>query len=634
MGGVSKMFFKVEVGQTVALGDRRYRVTHLLSVDSVLGINLATHESERLRVESVRILGPEDDVFSSELLGRDLLDFSEEEWAEAQRRFQAIKLLIDNPLRTRLDAEAIAAKHKVHVATLYTWLKQYQSAGHVSALVPGKRGRKTGTRLLTGEQEKILQSAIEDLYLNKQRHKPQDVIEEVQRRCRLAKVKSPHPNTVRNRIAVLKPAHVLRARGQKDVARNRYEAVLGTFPGGRHPLEVIAVDHTPADIILVDEVNRQPVGRPWLTLAIDIYSRMVVGLHITYEAPSATSVGLCLAQAICPKREYLAELDVGGEWPVWGLMETVFVDNAKEFRGGVLKRACEEYGVNLQWRPVKVPHYGGHIERLMGTMGSEIHKLPGTTFSNANQRKGYDSEAESALTLKEFERHIVEFIVNVYHQRLHSQIGTSPLKRWEFGILGGPDSAGTGTFPIPADPIRIHLDFMPYFERSVQQYGIQIDNIFYYAPVLDPYVNATDPDNPKAKRNFIVRRDPRDISKVYFLDPADNRYTAIPYRNIGLPALSAWELKAVQAKLKEEGRRDIDEELIFEALNRMRARIEAAKGKTKSARRQAARVPKTNTEVRPKLSLLPAVAPAAPSLAEEDPFAVPILPFDEVSVSR
>lgn len=627
MSGISKAFFQAEPGQIVTMDDRRFRITHLLSIDSVLAIDLTTQASERLRIESIRPAEPEQ---SSAHVGRDIALYSEEEWAEAQRRFQAIKPLIENPLRTRRDAELIAAERNVHVATLYGWLKQYQRAGHVSALVPAKRGRKTGTRLLADTQEMIVQSAIEDLYLSKQRHKQQDVVEEVMRRCRLAKVEAPHPNTVRNRIAELQPAHVLRRRGHKDIARNLYEAVAGAFPGADHPLAVVQVDHTPADIILVDEVHRKPVGRPWLTLAIDVYSRMVVGIYLTYEAPSATSVGLCLAQAICPKREYLAELDVSGEWPVWGLMSVVHTDNGKEFRGGVLKRACEEHNVDLQWRPVLRPNYGGHIERLMGTMGAEIHKLPGTTFSNPAKRKGYDSEAQSALTLKEFERHIVDFIVNVYHQRVHSQLGTSPLKRWEQGVLGDATSAGTGVFPAPTDPMRIRLDFMPYFTRSVQQYGIQIDKIFYYDPVLDPYINATDPDNPKAKRNFLIRRDPRDISKVYFLDPADNRYTAIPYRNIGLPAMSSWELQTVQATLKAEGRRDIDEQLIFDALNRMRARVEDAKSKTKAARRQATRAPAKFVPV----PAAPAARIAPTNSGTDDPFATPILPFNEVSLSR
>jgi putative transposase len=636
MSGISKAFFRAEPGQLVGYGGRRFRITHLLSVDSVLAVDLESHESQRLRVESITPLAPEVDTQSRADIERDLAQYSKEEWAEAQRRFAAIKPLLEDPLRTRAMAEKLAEKERVHTSTLYKWLKLYQAAGHVSALVPEKRGRKSGALLLRDEQEKVIGSAIEDVYLSKQRHNKQDVVDEVIRRCRLAKIDAPSANTVRSRIAALEPAQTLRRRGFRDVARNRYEAIQGAFPGANHPLAVVQIDHTEADVILVDEVHRQPIGRPWVTLAIDVYSRMVAGIYVTFEKPAAISVGMCLAQAICPKREYLAELGVGGEWPVWGAMSVVHSDNGKEFRGQMLKRACEEYGMDLQWRPVTLPHFGGHIERLMGTMANQLRKLPGATFSNPQQRRGYDSEAMAALTLKEFENHLVDFIVNVYHQRVHSELGMSPKTKWSLGVLGDANSTGTGMFPIPEDPLRIHLDFMPFFHRSVQQYGIQIDNISYYDPVLDPYVSAMDPDNAKAKREFLIRRDPRDISKVYFLDPKDGRYTPLPYRNIGYPAMSAWELREVQARLKAEGRRGVDENLIFEALERMRSKVAEAKQKSKAARRQATRNPAAAKHHVPKPAASPHVSQlsAPASTIEPDPFDEPIRPFDEVSLVR
>ncbi len=612
-----------------------------MSINSVLAVDIETNESRRLHVDEIGPASVEHTPEEARIDNkhRDLALYSDEEWAEAQRRFQAIKPLLENPIRTREDAERIAQRHGIHAATLYKWLKLYQEYGHVSALVAAKRGRKSGTKLLASPQEKVIESAIEDIFLSKQRHKAPDVIEEVHRRCRLAKIEAPHANTVRNRLAMLRPAETLRRRGFKEAARNKYAPILGQFPGADYPFSIVQVDHTEADIILVDETHRKPIGRPWLTLAIDVFSRMIAGIYITYEKPSATSVGMCLAQAICPKREYLAELDVSGEWSVWGVMSTIHTDNAKEFRGAVLDRACDEYSIDLQWRPVMLPHFGGHIERLMGTMANEIRKLPGTTFSNPSQRKGYNSEGHSALTIKEFERHIVEFIVNVYHQRVHSQIGMPPRRKWEIGVLGDGDVIGTGVMPIPEDPLRIRLDFMPYFERSVQQYGVQIDGITYYDKVLDPYISAPDPDNPKAKRSFLIRRDPRDISKVYFFDPTDSRYVPLPYRNIGHPVMSAWELREVQQKLKAQGMRHVDEHMIFEALDRMRVRVEEAKHKTKAARRQATRTPVVPPPKTPSISLptqdqtLSSGSPAAVSV-EDDPFAQPILPFDEISVSR
>jgi len=48
----------------------------------------------------------------------------------------------------------------------------------------------------------------------------------------------------------------------------------GKFPEVKLPLDIIQIDHTKVDVILVDEETREEIGRPFITVAIDIYSRM------------------------------------------------------------------------------------------------------------------------------------------------------------------------------------------------------------------------------------------------------------------------------------------------------------------------------------------------------------------------
>jgi putative transposase len=81
---------------------------------------------------------------------------------------------------------------------------------------------------------------------------------------------------------------------------------------------LLQVDHMPVDLILVDPVDREPIGRPWLTVAIDAYSRCIAGFHVSLEAPSATSVGLCLTHVAMDKAPWLALRGVEAEWPISG----------------------------------------------------------------------------------------------------------------------------------------------------------------------------------------------------------------------------------------------------------------------------------------------------------------------------
>jgi len=107
--------------------------------------------------------------------------------------------------------------------------------------------------------------------------------------------------------------------------------------------------------------------------------------------------------------------------------------------------------------------------------------------------------------------------------------------------------------------------------------------------------------------------------------------------------MSVWELKEVQQLLKTQGKEDVDENMIFEALGRMRSRIEEAKHKTKAARRQATRNPsmnganpntgKSNANLTLKSSSFPLIESASVA-NEDDPFAQDIEPFDEISLRR
>ena len=119
------------------------------------------------------------------------------------------------------------------------------------------------------------------------------------------------------------------------------------------------IDHTVVDVIVVDERERRPVGRPYLTAAIDVFSRSLVDMVVTLEAPSAVSVGLCLVHAATDKRPGLESLGLDVQWPMSGKPRQLYLDNASEFKSAALRRGCEHHGIELAYRPPGRPHYGG-----------------------------------------------------------------------------------------------------------------------------------------------------------------------------------------------------------------------------------------------------------------------------------
>ncbi|MCB8878590.1 transposase family protein, partial [Acidisoma silvae] len=190
---------------------------------------------------------------------------------------------------------------------------------------------------------------------------------------------------------------------------------------------------TLADVVVVTESDRRSLGRPWLTLAIDVATRMVVGFHLSLDKPSAVAVALVLSQVVLPKDRYLAGRGVDLDWPVSGLPQRLHLDNAKEFRSQALRRGASQYGIEIDYRPPATPHFGGHIERLIGTMMGALRILPGATGRSVAER-GDDPEGTAVLSLDELETWLVHQIAGVYHHTLHSSLGKPPITAWREAV--------------------------------------------------------------------------------------------------------------------------------------------------------------------------------------------------------
>ncbi len=503
-------------------------------------------------------------LLSSKLLesvtSHDIINISDKDWEKAKKRHGIIKPILHNS-RTVEDVKLVAKNNNISTATLYRWLKRYNETGLVSSLLGQKKNGGIGKSRLLKVQDDIINNKIHSVYLNKSRKSINKTIRAIQMECQELGVKYPHPNTIRNRIKNISEETKIRTRMGIQEAKYKFEPLKGSFPGADYPLTVVQIDHTLVDIILVDEHTRQAYKRPWITVAIDVYSRVVLGFYLSFESPGALGTGICIANAILPKEIWMERVGVNSEWPCWGVMDTIHTDNAKEFRGNMLKKACMEYGISIEFRPIGETHYGGHIERLLGTFSKEIHDLPGTTFSNPQERKKYDSAKNASFTLKEFEKWITIYITKIYHKRDHSSILMTPLKKYEQGVLGTSENLGRGISPRINNERKVRLDFLPYVERTVQEYGVRINHISYYNDVLRNYIHDMEKGR---KKKHVFKIDPRDISVIYFYEPTTKQYYDITYGNTSLPPMSIWEYRDVLKELKKKNQ-EINEDHIFEA---------------------------------------------------------------------
>lgn len=554
----------IDIGEKVYFKGKEAVIIKVVDLDEISIQELQTNIIHTVKISEVK----KHISNTKKMPDNNLSLLTDKEWNEAKRRYNIIEPILNN--RKDFDLiKQISIEKNVHYTTIYRWLKLYDETSVISSLIGHKKNGGRGKSRLSNEQDSIINDVINKLYLNPSKKSINKIIREINKICISQNINIPHPNTIRNRIKNLSEEEVLKARYGKSKARDKFEPIKKSFPGADYPLSIVQIDHTKVDIILVDEHYRKAFLRPWLTLAMDVYSRVVVGFYLSFDPPGEMGTGLCIANSILSKEIWLEKNNVQGEWPCWGIMSTIHVDNAKEFRGNMLRKACQNYGINLEFRPVAQPHWGGHVERILGTFSKEIHNLSGTTFSSTDERINYDSEKNASLTISEFERWLMTYIVNVYHKKIHSGIGMSPIQKYKEGLMGSDLTDGVGIPPKLLNERRLKLDFMPYIERTIQEYGIIIDHIYYYDDVLRKYIHSKETSSTNSKkRKFLFRRDPRDISIVYFYDPEINDYFEIPYRDTSKPSMSIWEYKEAVRNLNNNNI-IVDEEAIFNAYKTM-----------------------------------------------------------------
>ncbi|WP_420240066.1 Mu transposase C-terminal domain-containing protein (plasmid) [Telmatobacter bradus] len=499
-------------------------------------------------------------------------------WNVARHRAEIIGELAALEEVGHQAADAAAQTLGLSRRQVYALLCRFrQGEGLVTDMTPGRSDGGKGKGRLPESVESIIRELLKKRFLTKQKRSLAAFSREVAQLCKAQELPVPARNTLALRIARLDPVKTMRSREGRDASR-KLQGAGGVPPAVAEPLEQVQIDHTVIDVIVVDERDRQPIGRPYLTIAIDVFTRCVPGMVVTLEAPSAVSTGLCLAHAVSDKRSWLEGLNVETDWPMGGKPRQLYLDNAAEFKSEALRRGCEQHGIRLDYRPPGQPHYGGIVERIIGTAMQMIHdELPGTTFSNPDQRGEYASEKMAALTLRELERWLV-LAVGTYHGSVHGGLLQPPAASWAAAV------ARVGMPGVVTRPTTFLVDFLPVIRRTLTRSGFVIDHIHYYADVLKPWIALRD-----RLPTFLIRRDPRDISRIWVLEPEGQHYLEIPYRTLSHPAVTLWEQRQALAKLRQAGREQVDESALFRMIGQMRDIVTTAKKATRKARRDADR---------------------------------------------
>jgi len=412
----------------------------------------------------------------------------------------------------------ISAESGVPVRTLTRWSAKYRAD-------PTSRGLERTSRADCGTRR--IPSELIDIVEALSLRKPEPTAAFIHRRVSdLAAdrgLTAPSYSSVRAIIAAIDPGLRTLAHQGDAAYRDRFELVLRRTTA--RPNEQWQVDHTLLDIAVLDKSGT--TARPWLTVVLDDHSRAVAGYTVFIGSPTAEQTALALHQAVNRKSN--------SDWHMCGLPDVLYSDHGSDFTSARLERVCLDTHIRLIHSRVGIPQGRGKIERLYGTITTELlPHLPGHIPHGTNGTP----RTTPALTLDQLDGILEQFIVTEYHQRPHSETGECPDHRWSASGF------------IPRAPARTEdldrLLLTATATRKIQRDGIQFASTRYVSPVLAAYVGE----------HVTVRFDPRDVGeiRVYFNDAYLCRAIA---PELAAESVSFEELRTARSRRRRELKRKI-----------------------------------------------------------------------------
>ncbi len=548
-----------------------------------------------------RVLRAERGIDVSEIDAHREADFaalSDQKQLEALRR----QAYVDGAYRNGLiyrpsEADLISAIEKTgrrrrekpadwpSVRSLRRWMQRGGEDATAGRFVTRDRAKGNRTDRLGPELRLIMRARIESDYLTRAAISVPEVTARIRDDVRIAnrerdpsdRLRLPGEWAVRSIICDYGKAAVLEMRYGTTRASQIYGAVQRQKDPVA-PLDVVEIDHTVADIFVVDDINHLPIGRPTIAFGIDRCTRMPWGVYIGFEPPSVLTVMQVMKNGIHSKR-YVDQMvreggwDVENDWPVSGIPHGLLLDRAMENLGDDIAAFCADLPIKrITFAPRKRPQFKGAIERYLGTVNRTLLQKQAGGALPIQDREDYDPRKNAIVTLDELQRMIHKWIIDVYSRSIHKGIRHIPVELWKEAAQ-----------KYPPDQLTDHRDVDALFGRTVlrmpRRIGIQFENIEYWSEEfdairLDPEWLKRLPLNKKGKPAARIKYDPAiiDVIRVHVVTDRENRWITVPAAHAWreyVRGLSLWEHKAVISSMDRRNRKNAD----LEALDRARSKL-------------------------------------------------------------
>lgn len=300
-----------------------------------------------------------------------------------------------------------------------------------------------------------------------------------------------------------------------------HRPLVGTsYQGLRGPCHRFEIDATIADIYLVSRFNRNwIIGRPIVYVVVDVFSRMIVGLHVALEGPSWNSARHALFNAFTDKVAYCATYGITiqpEDWPCCHLPHELVGDRG-EMISNTPESMANDLKITLDILPPFRGDWKGTVEstfRILNNL-TQIHWMPGAVRTREKERGERDYRLDATLDLQEFNAILIKAVLHYNHHsrdpaRLSKEMIQHGVEPTTIGIWNWAAEQGLIEPNLrPRESVYLHL--LPKAKGTVRAGGIYFNGMVY--------TNVLDPSGTRSAR---ARANGREQIDVWYEPSADH----------------------------------------------------------------------------------------------------------------
>lgn len=324
------------------------------------------------------------------------------------------------------------------------------------------------------------------------------------------------------------------------------------------PASRYQIDATILDVYLLSRLRRsQIVGRPVLYVVIDVFSRMIVGIHLGFEGPSWVGAMMALANTAADKVAYCRRfgIDISPEdWPCRSLPDILLGDRG-EILSGMIDTLSSNFNIQIENAAPYRADWKGIVEQRFRLLPAKFKAyVPGYLAEDYRERGGTDYRLDATLDIDQLTRIIIHCVL--YYNNQHALTGYDrsaamiadrvppiPAELWEWGI-----ARCSGRLRVfPEDQVQLSL--LPTGEAVVTAQGIRFYGCFYTCPkaVGEHWFERA---RQRGRWKVPVSYDPRLMDEIHLHDADGGRIRFVPCtltaRSRAFEGKTLWEIDQIR----------------------------------------------------------------------------------------